>query len=65
MGIVNRLCYAKDVSIHYVEEGNRSAPLMLCLHGFPEFSYSWRHQLKEFSSTHWYADYIHLSVPSS
>lgn len=42
----------KDVSIHYIESGSASRPLMLCLHGFPEFWYSWRHQLKEFASTH-------------
>ncbi|KZS10818.1 putative Epoxide hydrolase EPH1 protein, partial [Daphnia magna] len=42
----------KDVSIHYIESGSSSRPLMLCLHGFPEFWYSWRHQLKEFASTH-------------
>ncbi|CAH1782502.1 unnamed protein product [Owenia fusiformis] len=39
----------KDVKLHYVANGDKSKPLMLCLHGFPEFWYSWRHQLKEFS----------------
>ncbi|XP_077989005.1 epoxide hydrolase 3-like isoform X2 [Glandiceps talaboti] len=38
-----------DVKIHYVANGERSKPLMLLLHGFPEFWYSWRHQLREFS----------------
>ncbi len=32
-----------DVSIHVVEQG--SGPLVLLVHGFPETSYSWRHQL--------------------
>jgi len=32
-----------DVSIHVVEEG--TGPLVLLVHGFPETSYSWRHQL--------------------
>jgi pimeloyl-ACP methyl ester carboxylesterase len=36
------------VSLHYVTQGE--GPLMLFLHGFPEFWYSWRHQLAEFSS---------------
>ncbi|CAL8116048.1 unnamed protein product [Orchesella dallaii] len=43
----------KDLKIHYVENGDRSKPLMLFVHGFPEFWFSWRHQLKHFSSTHW------------
>jgi pimeloyl-ACP methyl ester carboxylesterase len=32
-----------DVSIHYVEEGE--GPLVVMLHGFPEFWYSWRKQI--------------------
>jgi pimeloyl-ACP methyl ester carboxylesterase len=31
------------VRLHYVEAG--SGPLVVLLHGFPEFWYSWRHQL--------------------
>ena len=34
---------ANGVRFHYVEAGE--GPLLLLLHGFPEFSYSWRHQI--------------------
>jgi epoxide hydrolase 4 len=42
-------CYLKTngIKLHYVTDG--SGELMLMLHGFPEFWYSWRHQIKEFS----------------
>ena len=36
------------INLHYVSAG--SGKLMLMLHGFPEFWYSWRHQIEEFSS---------------
>ncbi|MBR8832579.1 MAG: alpha/beta hydrolase [Stigonema ocellatum SAG 48.90 = DSM 106950] len=36
------------VRLHYVTQGE--GPLMLMLHGFPEFWYSWRHQIPEFAS---------------
>jgi epoxide hydrolase 4 len=36
------------VKLHYVTQGK--GPLMLMLHGFPEFWYSWRHQIPEFAS---------------
>lgn len=32
-----------SVTIHYVTIG--SGPLMIMIHGFPEFWYSWRHQM--------------------
>ena len=38
-----------EVKIHYVEKGDRSKPLMLFLHGFPEFWFSWRYQMEHFS----------------
>lgn len=41
-----------DVRIHYVEEGDKSKPLLLFVHGFPEFWYSWRFQIKHFAKTH-------------
>ncbi|MGH2911122.1 MAG: alpha/beta fold hydrolase, partial [Solirubrobacteraceae bacterium] len=33
----------EGVRLHYVEAGE--GPLVVLLHGFPEFWYSWRHQI--------------------
>jgi pimeloyl-ACP methyl ester carboxylesterase len=44
---------ANGIKFHYVEKGDHSKPLMLFVHGFPEFWYSWRYQLKEFSKDYW------------
>jgi pimeloyl-ACP methyl ester carboxylesterase len=38
------------IRLHYVTQGEGS--LMLMLHGFPEFWYSWRHQIPEFAKDH-------------
>ena len=35
------------INLHYVTQGE--GELMLMLHGFPEFWYSWRHQIPEFA----------------
>lgn len=34
-----------DVRLHYAECGSNDRGLVILLHGFPEFWYSWRHQL--------------------
>ncbi len=36
-----------DINLHYITQGSGS--LILMLHGFPEFWYSWRHQIPEFA----------------
>ncbi|HAC65251.1 MAG TPA: epoxide hydrolase [Cyanothece sp. UBA12306] len=38
------------IKLHYVSQGEGS--LMLMLHGFPEFWYSWRHQIVKFSENY-------------
>ncbi|CAH1786974.1 unnamed protein product [Owenia fusiformis] len=46
---VHRYLKTKDIKLHYVASGEEDKPLMVMLHGFPEFWYSWRHQIKEFN----------------
>jgi len=43
----------RNIEMHYVANGERSKPLMLLVHGFPEFWYTWRHQLVEFSKDYY------------
>lgn len=42
--------HTNGIKLHYVTQGE--GPLMLMLHGFPEFWYSWRHQIPEFAKDH-------------
>ncbi|MCY3885213.1 MAG: alpha/beta hydrolase [Gammaproteobacteria bacterium] len=35
-----------DVKIHYVAVGDESAPLVVMIHGFPDFWYTWRSQME-------------------
>jgi pimeloyl-ACP methyl ester carboxylesterase len=39
-----------SIKLHYVTQGE--GILMLILHGFPEFCYSWRHQIPEFAQNY-------------
>jgi pimeloyl-ACP methyl ester carboxylesterase len=43
----SQLIQTNGITLHYVTQGE--GPLMLMLHGFPEFWYSWRHQIPEFA----------------
>lgn len=42
--------HTNGIRLHYVTQG--TGPLMLMLHGFPEFWYSWRHVIPEFAKDH-------------
>ena len=37
---------ANELKLHYAASGRDDAPLLLFLHGYPEFWYAWRHQLE-------------------
>ena len=37
------------LKIHYAALGPKDAPLILMIHGFPDFWFSWRHQMEAFS----------------
>lgn len=45
--IAHRFVYVNGIRMHLAEWANAdpAAPLVVLLHGFPEFWYSWRHQL--------------------
>ncbi len=43
----HRFIKTNGIQLHYVNKGE--GKLMLMLHGFPEFWYSWRHQITEFA----------------
>ena len=40
-----------DVRLHYVEAGE--GPLVVLLHGFPEFWYGWRQQVQPLAAAAW------------
>lgn len=42
--------HTNRLNLHYVTQGE--GPLVLFLHGFPEFWYSWRYQIPEFAQDH-------------
>ncbi|KAH9641888.1 hypothetical protein HF086_011638 [Spodoptera exigua] len=50
---VHKYIKVNGTVLHYVESGDPSKPLMIFVHGFPEFWYSWRHQIVEFQKDYW------------
>ncbi|XP_055311528.1 epoxide hydrolase 2-like [Sitodiplosis mosellana] len=49
----HKFATVNGIRMHYVEAGDKSKPLMVFVHGFPEFWYSWRNQITEFSKDYW------------
>jgi pimeloyl-ACP methyl ester carboxylesterase len=43
--LVTGSVHANGIEISYLEAGPKDAPLVLCLHGFPDSPWSWRHLL--------------------
>jgi pimeloyl-ACP methyl ester carboxylesterase len=43
--ITERTIETNGVQLHTVEAGEPGAPVVVLAHGFPETSYSWRHQI--------------------
>ncbi|MFN0177588.1 MAG: alpha/beta fold hydrolase [Gemmatimonadales bacterium] len=48
--MLHREATVNGVKLHYVQSG--AGPLILFLHGFPEFWYAWKNQLEEFGKDH-------------
>jgi pimeloyl-ACP methyl ester carboxylesterase len=42
----HRTVATNGIHLHVVEAGPESGPLLILLHGFPEFWYGWRHQIE-------------------
>jgi pimeloyl-ACP methyl ester carboxylesterase len=54
-GLRHEYATVNGIRMHFVERG--SGPLVVLLHGFPEFWYSWRHQIPAL------ARYFHVVAP--
>ena len=48
MELAHNYADGEGVRLHYVSAGEPGRPLVIFLHGFPEFWYAWRDQLAEF-----------------
>ncbi|XP_076031408.1 epoxide hydrolase 4-like isoform X2 [Oratosquilla oratoria] len=49
----HRFIKLQNIRLHYVESGCREGPLVLLLHGVPDFWYTWRKQLPELEAQYW------------
>src|SRR5204863_450073 len=50
--LLHRYAENAGTKIHYVTMGSNQKPLMVFLHGFPDFWYSWRNQIQAFSANY-------------
>ena len=54
-----------DHRLHYVDEGDKEAETLLCVHGNPTWSFAWRHVVREMSQTHRVVAIDHLGCGKS
>jgi pimeloyl-ACP methyl ester carboxylesterase len=50
--IENGYADSNGVKIHYASIGSKTAPLIVMLHGFPDFWYTWRDQMEALSANY-------------
>ena len=50
MSLTHNFASVNGVRLHYASAGERGRPLIVFLHGFPEFWYAWRKLLPDFGS---------------
>src|SRR4051812_41422967 len=53
LGAMSRFVQSNGIQMHFVEQG--SGPLVVLLHGFPELSSTWRHQLRALAAAGYHA----------
>lgn len=46
MEFASRFCRVNGVTLHVIEAGPQDGPLVILLHGFPDFWWGWRHQIE-------------------
>ncbi|HSN86803.1 MAG TPA: alpha/beta hydrolase [Thermoanaerobaculia bacterium] len=46
LDLKHRILKTNGIQLHAVEAGPEDGPLLILLHGFPEFWYGWRHQIE-------------------
>lgn len=57
----HRYITINDLRLHFVTAGTPGAPLVVLIHGFPEFWYSWRHQIERLAQDGFYV--VALDMP--
>jgi pimeloyl-ACP methyl ester carboxylesterase len=50
--ITTQFAQVNGLRLHYASSGERGRPLIVLLHGFPEFWFAWQHQLGALGQTH-------------
>lgn len=53
LGVKHEYVTLEDVTLHYVTAGNPKNQLVVFLHGFPDFWFTWQKQIIEFQKDYW------------